>query len=131
MSRRYLDYVWVACLAVLFNVFALPLADVMTPQQKRLVMWGGFCSASGVAAQSLAVDLGPAEGDSHPPHSLPGSSHSCHCFNATVLALPPVSFGAFLPHRFTDRHVAALPEAPVAPRRPWPSIVPRASPESA
>lgn len=126
MSRRYLDYVWVACLAVLFNVFALPLADVMTPQQKRLVMWGGFCSASGVKA--VALDLDATPGDSPSSHPSHGDGTSCQCSNATVLALPPALLFGLAAHGFTDLFLAALPTAPLSLRRLWPSIVPRASP---
>lgn len=122
MSRGYLDCIWLACLAVLFNVFAAPLAELMSPQQKLLVMWGGFCSAA--APRQVASELVPAPDRQHP---MPGG-HVCCCANAALLALPPAALGAFAEPVLREAHRPVPRRAAPARRRLWPSLNPRASP---
>ncbi|MDO9320907.1 MAG: DUF2946 domain-containing protein [Pseudomonas sp.] len=128
MSQRRLEYVWVACLAVLFNVFAMPLSSVMSAPQKELLMWGSFCSTGGT--ELVAISLGnnsdePAQNSSHA-----NSPHSCCCSNATVLALPTALPFAHLRSFKASRSPANLEHRGIALRRLWPSINPRASPLS-
>ncbi|UEL25732.1 DUF2946 domain-containing protein [Pseudomonas fluorescens] len=35
---------WIACLAVLLNMFAMPLSRAMQTPDVQLMLWGGFCS---------------------------------------------------------------------------------------
>ena len=41
---------WIACLAVLLNMFAMPLSRAMQTPDVQLMLWGGFCSGGGSQA---------------------------------------------------------------------------------
>jgi hypothetical protein len=128
MSQRRLEYVWVACLAVLFNVFAMPLSSVMSAPQKQLLMWGSFCSAGSTQRVAIALDNNPDEPQPNSSHAT--SQHSCCCSNATVLALPAALPFAHARTFKATRPLATLAHSGIALRRLWPSINPRASPLS-
>lgn len=128
MSQRRLEYVWVACLAVLFNVFAMPLSSVMSAPQKELLMWGSFCSAGGTQLVAISLGNNPDEPEQNSSHAT--SSHACCCSNATVLALPTALPFAHLRSFKAPRPLATLAHSGIALRRLWPSINPRASPLS-
>jgi len=51
MARQRFAIAWIACLAVLFNAFAMSLASAMqqTDDPVKRLMWGGLCSAYGAS----------------------------------------------------------------------------------
>ncbi|SDH85414.1 DUF2946 domain-containing protein [Pseudomonas panipatensis] len=119
-------YVWLACFAVLFNLLAMPLCRSMPAPQGDLVLWGGFCSATGQAELPLVI-----KGGDRSDSGLPAAGQqqgSCCCTQASGAAplaahyrpLPPLVAGA----------VAEV--QPILPWQPshlrWPRLNPRASP---
>nr|WP_225779397.1 DUF2946 domain-containing protein [Pseudomonas sp. Marseille-Q3773] len=124
--RRHIA--WIACLAVLFNLLAMPLSSAAPKGPAEQLLWGAFCSSMAnkakVDVQALAkIDLGPQSDDS-------ASLMNCWCCSgaAPLLALPsyppqlhnpPIRF-AGLPPPAADNQST--------PRQLWPALNPRASP---
>ncbi len=118
--RRHIA--WIACLAVLFNLLAMPLSSA------EQLLWGAFCSSMAnkakVDVQALAkIDLGPQSDES-------ASMMNCWCcFGAApLLALP-----GYPPQLHNPPTLLAGPLPPPAdyhatPRQLWPALNPRASP---
>ncbi|MFO2463333.1 DUF2946 domain-containing protein [Pseudomonas sp. 15FMM2] len=128
MARQRFAFAWIACLAVLFNAFAMPLAGAMQqgndPAQQW--MWGSFCSSNGSAlAVSLAkLDLPEPQPDEH--------SNMQHCWCCSGSA-PSVALPGHVPQLYITRFdtVPSLPPPSLqspTPRQQWPSLNPRASP---
>ena len=124
--RRHIA--WIACLAVLFNLLAMPLSSAAPKGPAEQLLWGAFCSSmankANVDVQALAkIDLGPQSDDS-------ASMMNCWCCSgaAPLLALPgyppqlhnPPILLAGLPPPPADYHAT--------PRQLWPALNPRASP---
>lgn len=126
MSQRRLEYVWVACIAVLFNVFAMPLSSALSAADNKQLMWGGFCSSGD--SQAVARLLSKLDIQSPQEPEPAHAEHVCCCSNASVLAL----LGALpVAHGLLFRTVAVrvdMTVGRVSKRRLWPSINPRASP---
>ncbi|AZF24799.1 DUF2946 domain-containing protein [Pseudomonas sp. R2-60-08W] len=128
MARQRFAIAWIACLAVLFNAFAMPLASAMQQVDdpvKRL-MWGSFCSSNGASLQTLALSTleVPAAPDDH------SAMQHCWCCSgsASWVALP-----GHVPQLYVTRFEAlrSLPAPALqnpTPRQQWPSLNPRASP---
>ncbi|KYC25818.1 DUF2946 domain-containing protein [Pseudomonas sp. ABFPK] len=124
--RRHIA--WIACLAVLFNLLAMPLSSAAPKGPAEQLLWGAFCSSMANKAkadvQALArIDLGTQSDDS-------GSMMNCWCCSgaAPLLALPgyppqlhnpPILLAGLLPPP-ADYHAT--------PRQLWPALNPRASP---
>ena len=90
MNRRRLAFAWIACLAVLFNMLAMPLSGAMAQAASSpagQVLWSSFCTGSGM--KMVAIDIGAS--DQKAPQS---DSHSNmqHCWccsgSAPLVALP-------------------------------------------
>lgn len=130
MSRQRLAFAWIACLAVLFNMLAMPLTGAMEPSAKspaEQLLWGSYCTSSGT--RMVAISLGTVE---HKAPQNDDHSNMQHCWccsgSAPLVALPghvsPLYFARF----------EANPGSPPAsldtptPRQQWPSLNPRASP---
>lgn len=118
---------WVACLAVLLNMFAMPLSRAMQTPDVRLMLWGGFCSDGNLSA--LPNDLGKVIDALQLPQSKPAMQHGdCCCGHAGLAALPSNYYRHFLP-QYNGNTVLENPELPTLhPRIRWPSLSPRASP---
>ncbi|MDZ5604485.1 DUF2946 domain-containing protein [Pseudomonas sp. RP23018S] len=118
---------WIACLAVLFNMLAMPLSGAAPKGSAEQLLWGAFCSSGGKAlvdVQQLAkIDLGP-QGDDH------AAMQHCWCCSG---AAPVLAFGGQPPHLRSpaQRVIGLVDEHPVylpTPRQQWPGTNPRASP---
>ncbi|MCW3150451.1 DUF2946 domain-containing protein [Stutzerimonas stutzeri] len=127
--RRRRSTAWIACLAMLLHVLAMPLAGSLSAETKRLLGWGGYCPL----AQQLE-HAGHAQVTADQEDSAPAAHHAgmpqCCCgagfagFAALPSAVPP------LPDP-RARLLARLPAEPAllpAPRHQWPALNPRASP---
>ncbi|MDO7926898.1 DUF2946 domain-containing protein [Pseudomonas sp. KFB-139] len=118
---------WIACLAVLLNMLAMPMSRAMQPADAHLLLWGGFCSGSGSTAlppgfKKLIDTLQPASSKAAMQHG------DCCCGHAGLVALPADHYRHFLP-RYTPDTALENPEQPTLhPRVRWPSLTPRASP---
>ncbi|WP_028695551.1 DUF2946 domain-containing protein [Pseudomonas cremoricolorata] len=123
--RRHIA--WIACLAVLFNLLAMPLSAAASKGPAEQLLWGAFCTSGGKAlahVQGLAkIDLGQSQDD----HS---NMQHCWCCSG---AAPLLALGGQAPQLRTppQRVIGALDEHPTyrpTPRQQWPGINPRASP---
>lgn len=118
---------WIACLAVLLNLFAMPMSRAMQTPDVRLMLWGGFCSGGNLIA--LPADLGKVIDALQLPQSKPVMQHGdCCCGYAGLAALPSSYYRHYLP-QYTSNTALENPELPTLhPRVRWPSLSPRASP---
>jgi hypothetical protein len=118
---------WIACLAMLLNMLAMPLSSAMQAPDTQLLLWGGFCSAS--TSHALPAALGKLLDTLAPAPSKTTMQHSeCCCGHAGLAALPSNYYRHFLP-RYTPDIALNNPELPTLPHRVrWPSLTPRASP---
>ncbi|WP_460060467.1 DUF2946 domain-containing protein [Pseudomonas sp. S2_A05] len=118
---------WIACLAVLLNLFAMPMSRAMQAPDVRLMLWGGFCSSGNLSA--LPADLGKVIDALQLPQSKPVMQHGdCCCGHAGLAALPSNYYRHYLPP-YPSNTVLENPELPTLhPRIRWPSLSPRASP---
>lgn len=126
--RRHIA--WIACLAVLFNLLAMPLSSAAPKGPAEQLLWGAFCSSmankSKVDVQALAkIDLGPQSDDS-------ASMMNCWCCSgaAPLLALPGYPAQLHNPPLVQAGFVAPLADYRPTPRQLWPALNPRASPWS-
>ncbi|MFV3016391.1 DUF2946 family protein, partial [Pseudomonas sp. KHB2.9] len=57
MARQRFAIVWIACFAVLFNAFAMPLAGAMQQSKDpaQQLLWGSFCSSNGASLKTVAL----------------------------------------------------------------------------
>ena len=129
MARQRFAIAWIACLAVLFNAFAMPLASAMqqTDDPVKRLMWGGFCSSNGASLKAIALgklDIPAPQQDEH------STMQHCWCCSGSpsLVALP-----GHVPQLYVTRFDAfqSLPPPSLAsptPRQQWPSLNPRASP---
>ncbi|MGE8112787.1 DUF2946 domain-containing protein [Pseudomonas sp. NPDC086566] len=124
--RRHIA--WIACLAVLFNLLAMPLSSAAPKGPAEQLLWGAFCSSvagkTKADVQALAkIDLG-TQSDQH------ANMQHCWCCSGTapLLALP-----GYPPQLHNPPTLLAGRQAPPAnyqptPRQLWPALNPRASP---
>ena len=129
MARQRFAFAWIACLAVLFNAFAMPMAGAMQQGQSpaEQLLWGSFCSSNGsklVAISLGKLDLPAPQQDEH------STMQHCWCCSGSA---PLVALPGHVPQLYLTRIDPApgLPspalQAPT-PRQQWPSLSPRASP---
>ncbi|MCF5694544.1 DUF2946 domain-containing protein [Pseudomonas sp. PA-1-2A] len=128
MARQRFAIAWIACLAVLFNAFAMPLASAMqqTDDPVKRLMWGGFCSSNGASLKAIA--LGKLENPA-PPDDHSAMQH-CWCCSGSA---PLVALPGHVPQLYVTRFEAVQNLPPrllqnPTPRQQWPSLNPRASP---
>ncbi|WP_248917606.1 DUF2946 domain-containing protein [Pseudomonas entomophila] len=124
--RRHIA--WIACLAVLFNLLAMPLSSAAPKGPAEQLLWGAFCSSMAnkakVDVQALAkIDLGTQSDDS-------ASMMNCWCCSgaAPLLALPGYPPQLRNPPLQQTREPAQLADYQPTPRQLWPALNPRASP---
>ncbi|KAF1011302.1 MAG: hypothetical protein GAK32_00954 [Pseudomonas fluorescens] len=128
MARQRFAFAWIACLAVLFNAFAMPMAGAMQASDKAMdqLIWGSFCSANGSKLTAIALgklDI-PAPQDDH------STMQHCWCCSGSP---PLVALPGHVPQLYLTRFDAAHSQRPLllqtpTPRQQWPSLNPRASP---
>ncbi|MBP5952741.1 DUF2946 domain-containing protein [Pseudomonas sp. P42] len=118
---------WIACLAVLLNLFAMPLSRAMQTPDVSLMLWGGFCSGGNSSA--VPRDLGKVIDALQLPQSKPVMQHGdCCCGHAGLAALPSDYYRHFLPQYTPDTALENSELPTLHPRIRWPSLSPRASP---
>jgi len=124
--RRHIA--WIACLAVLFNLLAMPLASAVPKGPAEQLLWGAFCSSMAnkakVDVQALAkIDLGPQSDDS-------ASMMNCWCCSgaAPLLALPGYPPQLHNPPTLLAGLLPLPADYQPTPRQLWPALNPRASP---
>ena len=129
MARQRFAIAWIACLAVLFNAFAMPLAGAMQQSQDPVqqLLWGGFCSANGASLKTIALgklDIPAPQQDEH------STMQHCWCCSgsAPLVALPGHAPQLYFARYESNRSVAPPSLQTPTPRQQWPSLNPRASP---
>ncbi|MBD8238466.1 MULTISPECIES: DUF2946 domain-containing protein [Pseudomonas fluorescens group] len=129
MARQRFAIAWIACLAVLFNAFAMPMAAAMQQADDpvKQLMWGGFCSSNGASLKTIALgklDIPAPQQDDH------STMQHCWCCSGSA---PLVALPGHVPQLYLTRFEAVprQPQPPLqtpTPRQQWPSLNPRASP---
>ncbi|MHA6127288.1 MULTISPECIES: DUF2946 family protein [unclassified Pseudomonas] len=118
---------WIACLALLLNMLAMPMSRAMQTPDLQLMLWGGFCS--GGSSQAL-----PASFDKRlvplptPPNKSVMQHGDCCCGHAGLAAVPGDYYRHYLPRYSADIAFDNPPLPTLHPRVRWPSLTPRASP---
>lgn len=126
MPRQRLAYAWIACIAVLVNMLAMPLSAAVPKGQAEQLLWGAFCSGSGT--QLVAISLGQTEpGPANDDHSV---MQHCWCCSgsAPVLALPAQAPRLLLPEQAFGIPQPLFSTLQPTPRQLWPALNPRAPP---
>ncbi|MBA1202976.1 DUF2946 domain-containing protein [Pseudomonas capeferrum] len=128
MSPHRPTLAWIACLAVLFNLLAMPLSSAASKGPAEQLLWGAFCSGlagkAKIDVQALAkIDLGQ-HGDDH------ASPQHCWCCSgaASLLGLPGHAPQLRWPPAFEHGTLPRLAFHDSSPRQQWPPLNPRASP---
>nr|KTC14374.1 hypothetical protein AO391_23660 [Pseudomonas marginalis ICMP 9505] len=129
MARQRFASVWIACFAVLFNAFAMPMASAMQHSQDPVqqMLWGSFCSSNGASLKAIALgklDIPAPQQDDH------STLQHCACCSGSA---PWVALPGHVPQVYVTRLDAVPGVSPAAvqnpaPRQQWPSLNPRASP---
>jgi len=131
MARQRFAIAWIACLAVLFNAFAMPMASAMQQSKDPVqqLLWGSFCSSNGASMKTIA--LGKLEIPAPQPDDHSTMQH-CWCCSgsAPLVALPGHVPQLYLTQFETVQRQPHTPLQTPTPRQQWPSLNPRASPTS-
>ncbi|WP_447892027.1 DUF2946 domain-containing protein [Pseudomonas marginalis] len=129
MARQRVAIAWIACLAVLFNAFAMPMASAIQQSKDPVqqLLWGSFCSSNGASLKTIA--LGKLEIPAPQPDDHSTMQH-CWCCSGSA---PLVALPGYVPQLYLTRFetVQRQPHTPLqtpTPRQQWPSLNPRASP---
>ncbi|MEL1088980.1 DUF2946 domain-containing protein [Pseudomonas sp. OB66] len=130
MNRRRLAFAWIACLAVLFNMLAMPLSGAMAQAASspaEQILWSSFCTGSGM--KMVAIDIGATD-QKVPQNDSHSNMQHCWCCSggAPLLALPGHSPQLYFAQFESNRSVAPASLQASTPRQQWPSLNPRASP---
>lgn len=118
---------WIACLALLLNLLAMPLSRAMQTPDISLMLWGGFCSGGASQALPPGFDtlIDPLQSG---PSKTPMQHSDCCCGHAGLAALPSDYYRHVLPRYAPDVPLDHPPLPTLHPRVRWPSLSPRASP---
>ena len=129
MARQRFAIAWIACLAVLFNAFAMPMASAMQQSQDPVqqLLWGSFCSSNGATLKTIALGQLEIPAPQQDDHS---TMQHCWCCSGSA---PVVALPGHVPQLYVTRFDAVQRLSPQAlqnptPRQQWPSLNPRASP---
>lgn len=120
---------WIACLALLLNLLAMPMSRATQAPDAQLMLWGGFCS--GNAAQALPADFDTLL-DVLPtrPDNRPMQHGECCCGHGGLAAVPGNYHRHPLPRYSADIALDHPTLPTLHPRVRWPSLTPRASPSA-
>lgn len=126
MQRRSPVLLALACLAMLCKLLGAGLgyAGQLAANPPATLLWGGFCSASGV---QLAPIVLPTDSAAPAPHDTAAKSGSCCCGAGGAPALP-ASYRPPLPAALRAELLPAVELRQPPPYRRWPRLNPRASP---
>ncbi|WGT28751.1 DUF2946 domain-containing protein [Pseudomonas marginalis] len=129
MARQRVAIAWIACLAVLFNAFAMPMASAMQQSKDPVqqLLWGSFCSSNGASLKTIALGKLETPAPQQDDHS---TMQHCWCCSGSA---PLVALPGHVPQLYLTRFetVQRQPHTPLqtpTPRQQWPSLNPRASP---
>ncbi|MGG5241553.1 DUF2946 domain-containing protein [Pseudomonas lurida] len=129
MARQRFAIAWIACLAVLFNAIAMPMASAMQPSQDPVqqLLWGSFCSSNGASLKTIALGKLEIPAPQQDDHS---TMQHCWCCSGSA---PLVALPGHVPQLYVTRFdafqnltLSSLQQS--TPRQQWPSLNPRASP---
>ncbi|HCT8655793.1 TPA: DUF2946 family protein [Pseudomonas aeruginosa] len=125
LSRRPLA--WLASLAVLMNLFVVPLSQALTTQERASLLLGGFCSTS--SDSLLRLKLGAALKDIDLPDDHESlAPHLCCCAGAAGTPGLVASWPALPLAPLASPARNALSATDLPPLRYWRLANPRASP---
>lgn len=129
MARHRFAIAWIACLAVLFNAFAMPMASAMQQADDpvKQLLWGSFYSSNGASLKTIALGKLEIPAPQQDDHS---TMQHCWCCSGSA---PLVALPGHVPQLYFTRFdaVQSLPPPQLqtpTPRQQWPSLNPRASP---
>ena len=129
MPRQRLAIAWIACFAVLFNAFAMPMAGAMQRSNTSIdqLLWGSFCSSNGTKLTAIALGKLEIPAPQQDDHS---TMQHCWCCSGSA---PLVALPGHSPKLYVARYDAVQDLPPPSlqsptPRQQWPSLNPRASP---
>ena len=129
MARQRVAIAWIACLAVLFNAFAMPMASAMQQSKDPVqqLLWGSFCSSNGATLKTIALGKLEIPAPQQDDHS---TMQHCWCCSgsAPLVALPGHAPQLYLTRFETVQRQPHTPLQTPTPRQQWPSLNPRASP---
>ncbi len=129
MARQRFAIAWIACLAVLFNAFAMPMASAMQQADDpvKQLLWGSFCSSNGASLKAIALGTLEIPAPQQDEHS---TMQHCWCCSgsAPVVVLPGHVPQLYVTRFDAFRNLPAPSLQPPSPRQQWPSLNPRASP---
>ena len=129
MARQRFAIAWIACLAVLFNAFAMPMASAMQPSNDpaQQLLWGSFCSSNGASLKTIALGKLEIPAPQQDDHS---TMQHCWCCSGSApwVALPGHVPQLYLTQFNTSQRLPPPQLRSPAPRQQWPSLNPRASP---
>ncbi|MCT9824888.1 DUF2946 domain-containing protein [Pseudomonas veronii] len=119
---------WIACLAVLLNMLAMPLNRALQTPDVQLMLWGGFCSGGVSKALPPGFNKLIDTTQQQTPSKTLMQHGDCCCGHVGLSALPSNYYRNFLPRYVPDTSLDN-PELPTLhPRVRWPNLSPRASP---
>ncbi|EIK96269.1 hypothetical protein PMM47T1_13293 [Pseudomonas sp. M47T1] len=127
LSRRHLSH-WLACLAVLVNLLAMPLhaRQMQLMEGTPTAMMGADCAMPGMPTMHDDTRRLIDVLDPHPHKMHHGD---CCCCGASGMAGPPASHWRAHTPRYIAQATLVQPTVPtLAPRFRWTSLNPRASP---
>jgi len=129
MARQRFAIAWIACFAVLFNAFAMPMAGAMQRSNTSIdqLLWGSFCSSNGTKLTAIALGKLEIPAPQQDDHS---TMQHCWCCSGSA---PLVALPGHSPKLYVARYDAVQDLPPPSlqsptPRQQWPSLNPRASP---
>ncbi|MHA4965552.1 DUF2946 domain-containing protein [Pseudomonas extremorientalis] len=129
MARQRFAIAWIACLAVLFNAFAMPMASAMQQSSDpvRQLLWGSFCSSNGASLKTIALGKLEIPAPQQDDHS---TMQHCWCCSGSA---PLVALPGHVPQLYLTQFNTSQRLPPPRPHSPppcqqWPSLNPRASP---
>ncbi|MCP1514308.1 MULTISPECIES: DUF2946 domain-containing protein [Pseudomonas] len=129
MARQRFAIAWIACLAVLFNAFAMPLAGAMQQSKDPVqqMLWGSFCSSNGASLKTIALGKLEIPSPQQDDHS---TMQHCWCCSGSpsLVALPGHAPQLYLTQFTASQHLPPPQLQNPTPRQQWPSLNPRASP---
>ncbi|MCQ4286181.1 DUF2946 domain-containing protein [Pseudomonas stutzeri] len=125
--------IWIAALAMLLHLFAMPLMSAGAPGMAghcTMAEASRHASTHFTAHNGYATAISHAVGDNQ---SIPKPARHlgmpCCCAGSASMAAIPSSATALHPPRLVQRNVLPLVMAtPLSPRYRWPRLNPRASP---
>ncbi|KAF0866585.1 DUF2946 family protein [Pseudomonas sp. LD120] len=121
---------WIACVALLLNMLAMPLSRAMQTPDVRMLLWGGFCS--GKSAQTVSPTIAKVLLDlpTRPSQSVMAHGDCCCVGQAALVAVPADDYRHSLPRDTANIRVNHPSRPTLSPRQRWPSLMPRASPNA-